>query len=130
MKLACSNAMASATAPCWVRSVSVIAAKDLSGMLLTPSMSRMLLSLRADLHSATTVAPDGDKRRLQDEAARRAGFGSREEARRARTVVDRGVPELVEAKDDGLGVDRRRHVDEVEPKSMFAHAGHLTVVAV
>ncbi len=50
--------------------------------------------------------PLGDQSRSQnfatvDEAARRAGFGNRETARQARTVVNLGTRELVEAMDSG-----------------------------
>ncbi len=42
----------------------------------------------------------------RDEAARLAGFSNRETARRAALVVDKGVPELVEAMDRGeIGIE-------------------------
>jgi N6-adenosine-specific RNA methylase IME4 len=43
----------------------------------------------------------GRSGRVADEAARLAGFGNRETARQAKTVVEHGAPELVEAVDNG-----------------------------
>jgi hypothetical protein len=49
-------------------------------------------------HDGAEVEP---ARETREAVARRAGFGSREEHRRARRVVERGVPDLVEAMDQG-----------------------------
>jgi ParB-like chromosome segregation protein Spo0J len=46
-----------------------------------------------------------------DEAAKRAGFSNRGTAYRARTVVDNGTPEVVQAMDDGqIGVQSAWHI--------------------
>lgn len=53
----------------------------------------------------------------KDTAAKLSGFGNRETARQARTVVERGIPELVEAMDAGdIAISKAAEIARAEPE--------------
>jgi ParB family chromosome partitioning protein len=55
--------------------------------------------------------------RTKESAATQAGFGNRETARQAEQVVDRGVPELVDAVDDGtISISDAAGIVDAEPE--------------